>query len=300
MRGETRLKHGGRGHVLPGHMGCFEAGLRSAAGLGGRCPDVGPRLELRCDVWRLDNQQVESLNSSVRINLQSAPNISLPLLSSRIMVRRHFADLRRAGQSPAEILEALQQSHADSIDFRRAGGQAARFTGPAVETLQTMPPRRQGQKGQATGSSASAAATHVGLTQLCPEITKPTVAFALGFSGGSHGGSEGSTDLPPLLCVWICCLRRYSQLYCAQASPEHGLVRPFRLEKLLTVLEKEAGRSHVRPHSGQTGHCSLLVVGRCLACLGLLCSEHRPSVAVVNPGPEGRAGGQRGGGAGLA
>ena len=215
-------------------------------------------------MWRLDNQQVESLNSSVRINLQGAPHIGLPLLSSRIVVRRHFADLRRAGQSPTEILEGLQQGHVDCMDFRRSGGEAGRFRGPSGLALQqAVGPPRRGR--QASGISPAAAAQHVALTRLCPEVSAPTVVFALGFSCEERGGGEGCERIPPLLSMWLVCLRRYSHLWCVKASPEHGVVRPLQVEKLLAILEVETRRSQARVHSGSVGCSTVVAVVRQVA-----------------------------------
>ena len=95
-----------------------------------------------------------------------------------------------------------------------------------------------------------AAAQHVALTRLCPEVLAPTVAVALGFSCEIHVGGGGCDDIPPLVSMWLVCLRRYSHLWCVKASPEHGVARPLQLERLLAILELESRRSQARDRSG--------------------------------------------------
>jgi hypothetical protein len=43
---------------------------------------------VRCELWALDTQYVESLNSSIKHVITAAPHISLDLLSARTVLRR--------------------------------------------------------------------------------------------------------------------------------------------------------------------------------------------------------------------
>jgi hypothetical protein len=224
--------------------------------------DVRAPAEPRCEHWRLDTQLVESLNSSVRININSAPAVGLPLLSSRIVTRRTFASFRKSGCCPDEVLAELEAAHPQLLEWRAAGGVDGRFT-TSGEPL--LPEENQVDKvvGRPAMLQSSAAAADVlaRWIDFAPEVSKPGVERAIAFA---RGAPIDDRSWPDLMSLWIVALRYRSQAWCVRAylEPERdplgpgisaAVGLPLDCRKLLNVVETERARSTALGSVSETG-----------------------------------------------
>ena len=228
----------------------------------GRCGRPGYSGRPRCGAWRLETQLVESVNSSVRINIVSAPHITLPLLSSRVTIRRHFAYQRKIGRSAQEFLSELESGHPQTCTWLRDGGEAKRFAMP--EKVPSDPSHGQAAKRQRGGwsgiagqeTSAAAAATLACWSSICGDLLQPTVHYAIAFGNRAPEAADPSPS--PQSGLWLVCLRHYSQLWCCRASmAEKGgggeVCVPLDFRKLITVVDLELKRSEARGRSRVAG-----------------------------------------------
>ena len=224
--------------------------------------DMRAPAEPRCEHWRLDTQLVESLNSSVRININSAPAVGLPLLSSRIVTRRTFASFRKTGCGPDEVLAELEAAHPQLLERRAAGGVGGRFT-TSGEPL--LPEGNQvdkvGGSPAMLESSAAAAAVLARWIHFAPEVSKAGVERAIAFA---RGAPIDDRSWPDLMSLWIVALRYRSQAWCVRAylEPERdpngpGIAAavglPLDCRKLLAVVETERARSTALGSVSETG-----------------------------------------------
>ena len=233
-----------------GGLAIVSAAQAQAAGRRGQRGDSG---RPRCGAWRLDTQLVESVNSSVRIQILAAPHITLPLLSSRVTIKRHFAHQRMRGRSAEEVLSELESGHPQTCAWLRDGGEAKRFAMP--EKVPGDPSPGQAAKRQRGGwngigvqeASAAAAATLARWSSICGDLLQPTVHYAIAFGNGAPEAADPSPS--PETGLWLVCLRHYSQLWCCRASMagESGEVCvPLDFRKLITVVDFELRRSEAR------------------------------------------------------
>ena len=189
---------------------------------------------------------MESLNSSISIQLKTAPAMALPLLSSRVVARRFFASERMAGRCADSVLQDLEATHPDSLEWAASGGHLRRFATPSppFDDLllgQEAAGRRQRQGVQGP-MAAEAAATLACWLDKCPETRVPTVQRVVAFGRSRRGGED---MLAACTSFWCVALRYYSQLWVARVAPSGRVSTPLEFRKLLAVIESELrqGRS---------------------------------------------------------
>jgi hypothetical protein len=212
-------------------------------------------MQPRCSEWKLDTQLVESVNSSIAINVRCAPAIRLPLLSSRVTTRRFFAAQRRAGIDVRTTLSELQAAHPHAVSWAQAGGASRRFDTPSPpfsSPLSNQEGRAAGLGGPAEAfgpKAAEAAAILAAWLSMCPESRSPTVDVVIGFgtplgqSAGpdeSVGGGEGVEQVT-WRSLWFPVLRYYSQIWVVRVLATGKVSQPLEHRKLLAVLEMELG-----------------------------------------------------------
>jgi hypothetical protein len=202
----------------------------------------------RCRQWHLDNQLCESLNSSIRLQIQSSPSIGLPLLSGRLLIKRTFSAWKRRGQQSGQsgdVLAELEHSHPFTIDWKRAGGESARHRTPEIPSPQDLPPlpcRRQPPGGTRSSAQAAAAAVCLALFAAEPRARRPDVKFALAFL-------RRAPLLSTMSELWMVATTHYTQVWCVRAAmvgdgESSGSVRvPVEVRKLLDVVADELEHS---------------------------------------------------------
>jgi hypothetical protein len=195
----------------------------------------------RCAEWRMDTQLVESINSSISIQLATAPASTLPLLSSRVVTRRYFAAERKSGRELPITLAELVSGHPEAVLWSREGGAARRFATPEApfhDPAADAEPHQAPRARSAPATTAEAAATLSTWLSRCEECRSPTVEYAVGF-GRTQGDSAAGGGLPKLTSLWFPVLRHYSQIWLVRLLPS-GLVHvPLEFKKFLNVVQLE-------------------------------------------------------------
>ena len=236
---------------------------------------------------------MESVNSSIAINVRSSPAIRLPLLSSRVITRRFFAAERRAGRDVRSTLSELQAAHPHAVSWAHAGGEARRFETPSPPF--TSPTSHEednvgGVRGlkEAFGpQAAEAGAILAAWLSMCPESRSPTVDFAIGFGtlAGQSGGQDKSGGVGEGLqqvtwrSLWFPVLRYYSQIWVVRVLDTGKVSLPLEHRKLLAVVETELGNRVAEASSWPSG----AMISRKDSLLGLTtgCWDRGPSVSTA-------------------
>ena len=71
------------------------------------------------------------MNSQIRAMIGAAPHIQLPLLSSRLVIKRSASAARAAGPAQEDLLASLEAAHMETLDLRSEGESARHAEAPA-------------------------------------------------------------------------------------------------------------------------------------------------------------------------
>jgi hypothetical protein len=201
----------------------------------------------------------------IRKVVETAPSISLPLLSSRVVAKKYMTSVP-AGQARDGLLQDCVTAHLETLELdasKQRWAPPRPFSSPAPEPAARPPPT--------PGAAAAAAAllnflgevrsSEHGVLQPSTDVC---VAFGLRFDRGAGRSSRHVRS------AWLVVLQHYRQLWCCRAVLQNGPVEaaedadatlrevsvdvPLDFRRLLEVVEMEsAGLSASNLPSGLVG-----------------------------------------------